>query len=103
MLLHLDSAKFLACHDHESKYEKENFLVTLDEYTSDATRFKIVPAYKYQSDGDMLIYNNESVEIIRAQAFRTKYIYFTLKFKYILIFNIIKNIRQQTSIFTCIR
>lgn len=45
--MHLDSAKFLACHDHESKYEKENFLVTLDEYSSDATRFKIMPSYKY--------------------------------------------------------
>lgn len=45
--MHLNTSKFLACVDHESKVEKENFLVTLEEYSSDATRFKIKPAFKY--------------------------------------------------------
>ena len=40
--MHINSAKFLACHDVESKFEKENFLITLDDYTSEATSFKII-------------------------------------------------------------
>lgn len=32
--MHLNSAKFLACHTVEAEHEKENFHITLDDYTS---------------------------------------------------------------------
>lgn len=46
-LMHLNSGKFLACHTIEAEHEKENFHVTLDDYTSDATMWKFVPSFKY--------------------------------------------------------
>ena len=71
-LLHLNSSKFLACLDCESKMEQENFQITSDEYTSESTSFKIIPAYKYQKDGDTVIYDGEIVYIVRSQAFHNK-------------------------------
>lgn len=55
-LMHINSSKFLACHDKESKLEKENYEITLDDYSSDNTQFKIIPAYKYQKDGNLVVY-----------------------------------------------
>ena len=52
--------------------DQENFQITLDEYTSESTSFKIIPAYKYQKDGDTVIYDGEIVYIIRSQAFHSK-------------------------------
>jgi inositol 1,4,5-triphosphate receptor type 1 len=49
-LMHLNSSKFLACNFSESRYEKENYEIALEEYSSDSTLFKIVPAFKYQKD-----------------------------------------------------
>lgn len=51
-LLHLNSAKWLAIKPIEAKYQKENYRMTLEAYTSDDTMFKILPAFKYQKDGD---------------------------------------------------
>ena len=65
-LLHLASQKWLVCQDVESNYEKENFLVTLDSFTSENSQFKIVPAFKYQRDGDTVIYNDDIVRIVRS-------------------------------------
>lgn len=74
-LMHVNSAKFLACHDVESRYEKENFLITLDDFTSEATSFKIIQAYQYQKDGDLAIYQDEIIQIVRSQAFHNKIAY----------------------------
>ena len=52
--------------------EQENFQITSDEYTSESTSFKIIPAYKYQKDGDTVIYDGEIVYIVRSQAFHNK-------------------------------
>ena len=52
--------------------EQENFQITSDEYTSESTSFKIIPAYKYQKDGDTIIYDGEIVYIVRSQAFHNK-------------------------------
>ena len=37
-----------------SKKEKENYQLSLQDYTSDSTLFKVVPAFKYQKDGDQV-------------------------------------------------
>jgi inositol 1,4,5-triphosphate receptor type 1 len=50
--LHLASSKFLACHQKEAKYENNNYKLSLDTYPSEATLFRVVPAFKYQKDGD---------------------------------------------------
>lgn len=71
-LLHVDSCKFLACHNDESKHESDNFIVTLDEYASEATLFKFSPAFKYQKDGDQVIFTNEIFRIERAVSFHNK-------------------------------
>ena len=52
--MHLDSSKFLACHNQEANVQKNNYKVTLEDYTSENTLFKIVPAFKYQKDGDLV-------------------------------------------------
>jgi inositol 1,4,5-triphosphate receptor type 1 len=46
-LLHIDSCKFLSSKTQESKYEKENYLLTLKEYCSEDTIFKIIPAFRF--------------------------------------------------------
>ncbi|EGR27735.1 MIR domain protein [Ichthyophthirius multifiliis] len=71
-LLHLNSCKWLACKPMEAKYEKENFRITLDDYTSDNTMFKILPTFKYQKDGDQSIFANEIVYIARYQDINNK-------------------------------
>jgi len=45
--MHINSSKYLACPSEESKHEKENYKLTLDDYSSDNTMFKIVPAFFY--------------------------------------------------------
>lgn len=53
-LLHLNSSKFLSCNFVESKHEKENYEISLEEFCSDSTLFKIVPAFKYQKDNSQV-------------------------------------------------
>lgn len=60
-LIHLDSFKYLACWDLEADNEKENFKLQLDDYPSDRTIFKFLPAYNYQKDADQIINENETV------------------------------------------
>lgn len=50
--MHLASSKFLACHQKEARVESSNYKITLDELPSDASLFKILPAYKYQKEGE---------------------------------------------------
>jgi hypothetical protein len=50
--LHLASAKFLANYQKEAKLETLNYRVSLAALPSDATLFKIIPAYKYQKEGE---------------------------------------------------
>ncbi|CAD8132782.1 unnamed protein product [Paramecium pentaurelia] len=57
-LLHLASSKFLACHQKEARVESSNYKITLDELPSDASLFKILPAYKYQKEGDVYSESN---------------------------------------------
>jgi inositol 1,4,5-triphosphate receptor type 1 len=45
--MHLNSNKFLAARPEEADFEKSNFKMTLDDYSSESTLFKIIPAYKY--------------------------------------------------------
>lgn len=70
--MHVASSKWLACHQKEAKFENQNYRLTLDPYTSEATLFKIVPAFKYQKDGDQNIYASEIVRIVRAVPFLNK-------------------------------
>ncbi|CAD8210359.1 unnamed protein product [Paramecium octaurelia] len=53
--LHLSSNKFLACNYFEADEEKENFKLELNEYPSDNTCFRLVPAYFHQTRADGLI------------------------------------------------
>lgn len=46
-LMHVASGRFLGCHEVESRYENQNYQLKLDDFTSDATVFKIVPAFRY--------------------------------------------------------
>jgi inositol 1,4,5-triphosphate receptor type 1 len=52
----LNSSKFLACNFLESKHEKENYEIALEEFCSDSTLFNIVPAFKYQKDSSLVRY-----------------------------------------------
>ncbi|EAR98945.2 MIR domain protein (macronuclear) [Tetrahymena thermophila SB210] len=71
-LMHVNSSKFLACYPIEANIEKGNYRVTLDDYTSENTLFRIVPAFKYQKDGDLTIYANEIIVIERVNSFHNK-------------------------------
>jgi inositol 1,4,5-triphosphate receptor type 1/inositol 1,4,5-triphosphate receptor type 3 len=51
-LIHVVSGRFLACHETESRFENQNYLIKLDDYTSDATVFNFAPAFRYQQDGE---------------------------------------------------
>ncbi|KAL4438400.1 hypothetical protein ABPG74_009439 [Tetrahymena malaccensis] len=75
-LLHLNSAKWLAIKPIEAKHQKENFRMTLEAYTSENTMFKIIPSFKYQKDGDQVIFANEIVYIARAQDINNRTTYF---------------------------
>ena len=46
--------------------------MTLDDYPSEATMFKIVPAYKYQKEGEQIVFANENICIVRAIPFLNK-------------------------------
>lgn len=70
--MHINSSKFLACYLQEATVEKGNYKVTLDDYTSENTLFRIVPAFKYQKDGDLTIYANEIIVIERVNPFHNK-------------------------------
>jgi inositol 1,4,5-triphosphate receptor type 1/inositol 1,4,5-triphosphate receptor type 3 len=63
--LHIASSKYLACHTKEAKFENQNYKFQLDMYPSDATLFRIVPAFKFQKEGDQIIYASEVVHIVR--------------------------------------
>ncbi|CAD8059333.1 unnamed protein product [Paramecium primaurelia] len=71
-LLHLASSKFLACHQKEARVESSNYKITLDELPSDSSLFKILPAYKYQKEGEQVIYASDIVYIVRATSFMNK-------------------------------
>ncbi|CAD8068825.1 unnamed protein product [Paramecium sonneborni] len=74
-LLHLASSKFLACHQKEARVESSNYRITLDELPSDSSLFKILPAYKYQKEGEQVIYASDIVYIVRAISFMNKLTY----------------------------
>jgi hypothetical protein len=54
-LMHIVSGKFLACHEVESRYENQNYLLKLDDFTSEASVFTIIPAFRYQRDGEQVL------------------------------------------------
>lgn len=62
--MHISSNKFLACNYFEADEEKENFKLELDEYPSDNTCFRMMPAYLHQTRVDGLIYADEPLYII---------------------------------------
>ena len=62
-LIHLDSYKYLACYEKEAEHEKENCKLQLDEYPSEYTIFRIIPAFKYQKDAEQILHENETVLI----------------------------------------
>jgi inositol 1,4,5-triphosphate receptor type 1/inositol 1,4,5-triphosphate receptor type 3 len=45
--MHVASSRFLACHEIESRYENQNYKLQLDDFSSEATVFNVVPAFKY--------------------------------------------------------
>ncbi|KAL4462524.1 hypothetical protein ABPG74_000354 [Tetrahymena malaccensis] len=74
-LLHLNSSKFLSCNSVESKWEKENYEISLEEFCTDSTLFKIIPAFKYQKDSSNAISEGDCIMIIRALPFNNKTIH----------------------------
>ncbi|CAK81479.1 unnamed protein product (macronuclear) [Paramecium tetraurelia] len=71
-LLHLASSKWLCSLSDEAKFENQNFKLALSDYTSDETLFKIVATYKYQKEGDQIVYSQEIVRIMRMIPFLGK-------------------------------
>ncbi|CAD8131502.1 unnamed protein product [Paramecium pentaurelia] len=71
-LLHLASSKWLCSLLDEAKFENQNFKLALSDYTSDETLFKIVATYKYQKEGDQIVYSQEIVRIMRMIPFLGK-------------------------------
>lgn len=47
----------------------------MEEYSSDSTLFKIVPAFKYQKDSSAMIREGDCVWIVRAIPFNNKTIH----------------------------
>ncbi|CAD8168125.1 unnamed protein product [Paramecium pentaurelia] len=74
-LLHIASGKFLSCHDNEAQLENQNYLIKLDDYSSDYTVFKIVPAYMYQSHGEQDVNAGEMCAITRAMPISNRFAY----------------------------
>ena len=50
--LHVASNKFLACNYLEADVEKENFKLELNEFPSENTCFRFLPAYQHQNRSD---------------------------------------------------
>lgn len=48
----------------EAEAEKENFRLELNEYPSDSTSFRLLPAYQHQARSDGLVYAEEPVYIV---------------------------------------
>lgn len=76
-LMHVNSSKFLACYPVEASIEKGNYRVTLDDYTSENTLFRIVPAFKYQKDGDLVINYSKFSIISYFKSKKDKYLFTT--------------------------
>ncbi|KRX08878.1 MIR motif [Pseudocohnilembus persalinus] len=75
-LLHIESCKFLSCHLQQiSKIQSQNYALSLQDYTSEATLFKIIPAFNYQKEGDQVVFSNELIMLIRAIPFHNKTTY----------------------------
>lgn len=71
-LLHVSSNKFLACRNTEAEIERENYKVSLDEFSSDVTMFKFLPCYKHQKESEGIIYIDDSIYIASTNAMLNK-------------------------------
>lgn len=67
--LHLNSNKFLSCNYNEAAYEKENFRLELQEFSSRNTTFKILPSLSHQTRSDKIINTSDIVYIISVQTY----------------------------------
>lgn len=71
-LMHLLSNKFLSVSFVEADVEKENYKISLEEYSSDATFFKILPSYKYQKESEGKVFVEDIVFIACAGSYLNK-------------------------------
>ena len=61
--MHLTSGRLLALTEEQAKQESQNYRVQLDDYTSERTQFKAMPAYQYQADDDQLVRGGDIIFI----------------------------------------
>lgn len=71
-MMHVASNKFLSVTFVEADIEKENYLITLEEYSSDSTFFKILPSFKYQKESEGKIFVEDIVFLAFAGAYLNK-------------------------------
>ncbi|EGR32970.1 MIR domain protein [Ichthyophthirius multifiliis] len=67
--LHLASNKFLVCNYIESDYEKENFKLELQEFSSQNTNFKILNSFSHQIRNNRIININDLVYITSSKTY----------------------------------
>lgn len=77
-LLHVTSNKFLACRNTEADIEKENYKISLNEFSSDATVFKFFPCYKHQKESEGIIYIDDHIFITTTNVVLNKVSYIHL-------------------------
>ncbi|KRX06791.1 MIR motif [Pseudocohnilembus persalinus] len=77
-LLHVASNKFLSCKYTEADYEKENFKVELQEFSTKNTHFKFLPSFSYQKRNDNIIEVQDAVYITLYKPYLGKVPYLNL-------------------------
>ena len=70
--MHVASSKFLSCFEVESRYENQNYEVKLEDYTSEESVWMVIPAFKYQVDGEQDVNAGEMCAITRANRINNK-------------------------------
>lgn len=70
--MHILSNKFLSVSFVEADIEKENYKISLEEYSSESTFFKILPSYKYQKESEGRVFLEDIVFIACAGSYLNK-------------------------------
>jgi len=71
-LMHVSSNKFLSVTFIEADKEKENYQVSLEEYSSDSTFFKILPSFIYQKESEGKVFVEDIVFLACAGTYLNK-------------------------------
>ena len=71
-LMHVSSNKFLSVTFIEADKEKENYKISLEEYSSDSTFFKILPSFIYQKESEGKVFVEDIVFIVCAGNYLNK-------------------------------